>query len=271
VIVQSAAPGRPSFIIDQLEHTALAGRFAAAWGNDAFAPLTPRELMLEVIAHHDDGWDVIDAAIGRDDDSGLPWNLVKTPLPQIIRSGSRGPDLNERRHAYCGLISSMHTYGLYCGRYGLSDKIFVNMIPAEHRPAVDDLLARELGRQERLKARLAADAATAAWVAEPALMHNYKLLQFFDTLCLYFNCTHDEARGRATFPNVPRQLGDDVTITVERIAAGQYRVDPYPFHPPALDMGFLGRFMSAQPVGTDMPAAIAALPVVEERFTLVAP
>ena len=61
------------------------------------------------------------------------------------------------------------------------------------------------------------------------LFHNYKVLQFFDTLCLYFSS--DEALGRteASFMNVPRSVGDDVTVTVSPIKPGVYRVEPFPF------------------------------------------
>ncbi len=94
MIVQStAAAGAPSFVIDQLEHTVLAGRFAVEWGNAQFGALEPQELMLWIVAHHDQGWDVVDAEVGRDAETGLPWNLVHTPIPAVLRSGARGPQL----------------------------------------------------------------------------------------------------------------------------------------------------------------------------------
>ena len=270
MIVQSAPPGeRRHAVIAQLEHTRFAGELARHWGNGVFAPLAPRELMLHLVAHHDDGWDIVDAAIGQDPDTGLPYNLVRTPIPAIVKSGSRGPDLNEAHHPYCGLLSSMHTYGLYHGRYGLSDKVFVNVIPPEHRPAVDDVSAREQGRQERLRARLAADPEAAPWVEELALFHNYKLLQLFDTLALYFNCTHEAARGVSTFANVPRRLGDDITLTVSRIEAGVYRVEPFPFAEEETVVECRHRWLEPQPPGTSMPEALASAPEGIERMRLV--
>lgn len=271
MIVQSAPPGQPSFVIDQLEHTALAGRFAGAWGNAEFAALAPRELMLHVVAHHDDGWDVVDAEVGRDPGSGLPWNLVRTPIPEILRSGARSPELAEAHHPFCGLLVSMHVYGLYCGRYGMSDKVFVDLVPAEHKPAVAALLAHEKARQERLRIRLSDDPVMAQYVFEEALFHNYKLLQLFDTLALYFNCTHEAARGRASFAHVPRRRGQDVTLAVERVDAGVYRVDPWPFCKPRLTFGCAGRFVEPQPPRSDVARLLATLPIEHETFTLVAP
>ena len=274
MIVQAAplgqAKGAPAVVTEQLEHTRFAGRFAAAWGNADFAPLAPKELMEHLVTHHDDGWDVVDACIGRDPETGLPWNLVETPLPDVVKAGSRGPDLLEAHHPYSGLLSSMHSYGLYHGRYGLSDKVFMKMIAAEHKPAAEDMLVRELGRQSRLKAKLAADAAFAALVEERALFSNYKLLQFFDTFALYFNCASEAARGTATFSNVPRKVGDDVTIVVSRQEAGVYRLAPFPFARDGLTVTCAFRRILPQPEGTDMTRVLAAAPLEIETVRLVA-
>ena len=264
------APGAPRFVTEQLEHTRFAGRFAAAWGNAEFAPLAPKALMEHLITHHDDGWDIVDATIGRDPETGLPWNLVKTPLPEVVKSSSRGPDMLEAYHPYCGLLSSMHSYGLYHGRYGLSDKVFMKMIAPEHKPAAEDMLGRELGRQARLKAKLGADPEFAALASDQALFSNYKLLQFFDTLALYFNCTSEALRGLSTFANVPRKVGDDVTITVTRAKEGVYKVAPFPFATDGLEVPCAVRRLAPQPEGTDMARALAAAPLEIEIVKVVA-
>jgi hypothetical protein len=211
----------------------------------------------------------VDGRVGRDKASGLPWNLVTTPLPELVKSSSRGPDFNEKHHPYCGLLSSMHTYGLFNGRYGLSDKIFIQMVGPEHRPAIEDMLAREVGRQDRLKAKLAADPATASWVSDAHLFANYKLLQFFDTLALYFNCTHEAARGSSAFANVPKTVGEDVTVTVSRLEKATYRVAPYPFQTEGLEVRWAYRNATPQDESVDMPAYLAQLPIHEEVVRLV--
>jgi hypothetical protein len=270
VIVQTAPAGQSPAIIAQLEHSRFAGRLAAAWGNQEFAPLSPRELMEYTVVHHDDGWEAVDANVGRVAETGLPWSLVTTPVPELVKSSARGSERNERAHPYCGLLSSMHSYGLYHGRYGLSDKVFVHAIPPKDRPAVDDMLAGEVARQARLKALLASDRATAPWVEDAALFHNYKLLQFFDTLALYFNCTHEAARGAARFSNVPRGVGDDVTVTVSRIDASVYRVAPFPFAENVLAIACEQRRLAPQPEGTNLVRALAAAPVERETVRLIA-
>jgi hypothetical protein len=265
-----AAAGAPRIVTEQLEHTRFAGRFAAVWGNAEFEPLRPKELMEHLVTHHDDGWDVIDSEIGRDPSTGLPWNLVQTPLSDVVKSSSRGPDLLEAYHPYCGLLSSMHSYGLYHGRYGLSDKVFMKMIAPEHKPAAEDMLQKELGRQQRLKAKLAADPAFAPLVEEKALFSNYKLLQFFDTLALYFNCTAESARGPATFLNVPRRVGDDVSIEVRREKEGVYKVSPFPFAIDGIEVICAFRRLLPQDEGTNLARALAAVPLEIETVRFVA-
>lgn len=261
----------PRFIIPQLEHSRLAGQFAAAWGNQRFASLEPRALMEQLVDAHDRGWDETDAEIGRDPATGLPWNLVSTPLPAMVRSSRRGPELNEVEHPLIGLLSSMHSWGLYHGRYGLSDKVFVDRIPAEHRAEVDVMLADERARQARLRDQLAADPTTAPWVDEAALFDNYRLLQFFDTLALYFNCTPDAERRTASFGNVPVQRGEQVVVEVARVAPGTYRVSPYPFARAPLVVTCAGRWLAPQPEGSSMPEALRAAPGDVETITLVPP
>ncbi|MCE2512003.1 MAG: DUF3891 family protein, partial [Acidimicrobiia bacterium] len=127
MIVQPPAGGAadaPHFVIAMHQHTAFAGSLAAGFGNDAFAGLEPAEPMQYIVDHHDAGWADLDARAPQNPATGLPYNLTATPLAQIVATSAASPKFNEAHHPFSGIISSMHTYGLYCGRYGLSDKIF---------------------------------------------------------------------------------------------------------------------------------------------------
>ena len=161
----------------------------------------------------------------------------------------------------------MHTYGLYTGRYGLSDKIFLNLIPDELRADVDEMLAAETVRQERLKSVLGADDADHA--ADDFLLHAYKQLQFFDTLSLYFHADPEGGRGDSTFENVPRNVLDDVPITVAELGDGRYSVSPYPFDIDELTVSTDGRYLAPQPSGTDLATVLADTDVSQQTVTLV--
>jgi hypothetical protein len=273
MIIQTAPAGEPRLAIMMHEHTALSGQFARAFGNDRFEPLSPNDLMLYVVSHHDAGWTEFDRDPVTDEKTGLPYNLVETPAEHITVTSRGSPDFNERHHPYCGLMSSMHSWGLYNGRYGLSNIVLIDKIPPADRPLADRMLAGELDRQKRLKAALAGDPRTAGWIEEGHLFQNYKQLQFCDTLALYFNRTHPSERGEQRFERVPLNHREDVAVTVRPREAGVYEVSPYPFAANGAEFAFAGRMVEPrqhQKAG-GWPSVLRQSPTRWESFRFVAP
>ncbi|MDX1416313.1 MAG: DUF3891 family protein [Candidatus Promineifilaceae bacterium] len=252
MIVQTAPDGAPHLVIQQSDHARLSGQFATAFGNNSFASLMPREPLLFVAAHHDEGWTAVDARLEQDVNTGLPYHLTQTPLPFLVETSAGSPAFNEAHHPYSGLLSSMHSYGLFNGRYGLSDKIFIELIPEQDKLPVKSMLRAELDRQERLLNALHKDDDLALWINEAHLFHNYKLLQFFDTLALYFQMDHPEARTSTEFLNVPQAVGKDVTIRIDPVDQETYTLAPYPFFEDIMTFHYVGRLMWPQPMGTDL-------------------
>src|SRR5215469_9538815 len=166
MIIQTAPAGEPRLAIMMHEHTALAHQFARAFGNARFAPPDPNDLFCHVVLHHDAGWAAFDRDPASNPQTGLPYNLVETPPAHIVVTSRGSPDYNERHHPFCGLVSSMHSWGLYNGRYGLSDMVLIDKIPPHDRPLAQRMLDNELVRQKRLKDELARDAKTAGWIEE---------------------------------------------------------------------------------------------------------
>lgn len=271
MIVQTAPQGQPHFVILQVDHARMAGQFAEAFGNERFAAPAPREPLIYAVAHHDEGWEMIDAEPGLDPETGLPYNLTKTPLPRLIRTGAGSPDFNEAHHPYSGLISSMHTWGLYHGRYGLSDFLFIDRIPPELKGEVQQMLDGEIGRQERLK-DVMHGMGLDAYLSKAAIFRNYKLLQFFDTLALYFHTTHAEARGEATFLHVPTDDEHDLTLTIRPGGEGAYLLSPWPFAEGRLEVEVLGRPLRPRSAADDvmLRAMMHAIPKQAQRYTLLA-
>lgn len=255
-----AAPAAPRFVMRNTEHHALAGRLAEAFGNARFETPEPREAILRLVYHHDQGWDMLDAEPALDPDTGLPYHLLKTPMDRMVATGSASPDHNERYGPYEGLLSSMHTYGLYCGRYGLSDKVVLNDIPPAHRARVDAMLEGELARQARLKVQLAGS----PWIEPAPLMQAYKLLQFCDTLSLYFNLAPAGERGESTFPHVPLSAQADCDVHVREVEPGRYAFAPFPFRASGVKVWCEGRYL-APGEGT----RFATAPVERQGFELV--
>ncbi len=268
MIVQSAPDGEPRLVVTMSEHTALAAQAARAFGNDRFEPVSPADEMLYIIENHDAGWAELDQEAPTDANTGLPYNLVKTPFEMIIKTSSASPEFNSRRHAYCGLLSSMHSWGLYNGRYGLSDHVLLDSLADANRADADRMLDGELVRQSRLKAELAQDPATAPWIEDGHLMQNYKQLQFFDTLALYFNCRHEDAREKQTFEHVPMDEHQDATITLEPLGESCYRLAPFPFAADGIELSFTGRY--ANPNDDGEPVDLSAVAASSQSVRCVA-
>ena len=271
MIVQSAAEGAEHFVITMDQHTALCARFAEHFGNEQFEPVEPRALMLHVIGQHDIGWRELDAQALRDPATGLPYNLVKTPFSRIVETSSVSPDINSERHPYCGLISSMHSWGLYNGRYGMSDKVLLDSLADDNRALADTMLEGEIERQQRLRTELESDPETASLTEEGRLFQNYKQLQFFDTLALYFNCVQEGARDEASFSHVPLNASEDTAVTIKPVETGVYALDPYPFDDAeGVELSFSGRYLSPVAHGDDVREDLERAPVTTQTFTLLA-
>src|SRR5712664_311433 len=188
MISQTAPEGEPHFVLTMAEHTEMCGQMARAFGNDRFEPPAPFDEVVYIVENHDRGWDPYDANPGLDPATRVPYIMARTPTPDAVKTNRGSPDFNETHHPYCGLLSSMHTWGLYNRRYGFSQFVVraarntVSIIVADpNRPMVDKMLADEVARQERLKLELAKSPATRPWIEEKHLFQNYKQLTFFDT------------------------------------------------------------------------------------------
>jgi hypothetical protein len=271
MIIQTAPAGEPRLAVMMHEHTALSGQFARAFGNDCFEPVWPNDLMFYVVSHHDAGWAEFDRDPVTDESTGLPYNLVETPVEYITITSRQSADFNARHHPYCGLISSMHSWGLYNGRYGLSDLVLIDKIPPVDRPLAERMLAGEIDRQKKLKAEIGKNADTAGWIEEERLFQNYKQLQFFDTLALYFNRTHPDQRAQQDFQHVPLNAHQDVRVTIRPREPGVYEVLPYPFAANAAEFAFGGRLIEPcrHQEGSGWQSVLRVSPTKWERFRLV--
>lgn len=270
MIIQTAPNGQNPLAIMMYEHTALAHQFARAFGNPSFEGCDPDDLMFNVVLHHDEGWTRFDRDPATDPATGLPYNLVQTPAEYIVRTSELSPDYNERQHPFCGLMSSMHSWGLYNGRYGLSDMVLIDTLQQSARPLAETMLSGELARQDRLKRLLQDDARTAPRLEERKLFQNYKQLQFFDTLALYFNRTHRSGRSTLRFDHVPLDAERDTSIEIRPAGDGTYALSPYPFGAKGAEFAYAGRFIApGQHEKAGWPAIFAGAPTVWERFTLI--
>jgi len=278
MMVQEAPEGQPRFVSTMQEHNRFCADIARVFGNDRFEPPEPREQVLFVIGNHDRGWDDWDSHPGLDAKTNLPCGLTNTPIPVAIQTNRGSPDFNERHHAYCGLLSSMHTYGLYHARLGVSEfrvrpgsSLSVPINP-QFEAETKAMLDGELARQERLKSSLREDPVSGRWVEEKHLMQNYKQLQFFDTLTLYFHLRHPGTRAEERYVHVPLDCERDTDIVLRPVGNGTYSFAPFPFAGDGLEVICRGRYVAPFPPDAepaDVGAALTALPTVEQKVTFV--
>jgi hypothetical protein len=131
------------------------------------------------------------------------------------------------------------------------------------------MLNAELERQTRLKSQLTSKPESAAWVEEAALMNNYKLLQFFDTLSLYFHMTPADARGESKFLHVPDGKGTDHTLVIKPAGDGAYALAPFPFKG-EVTVSVEGRYLTSQPQGTDFKPIFESTPKEKQIYKIIA-
>ena len=270
MIVQSNSDNQGNFIMTMDQHTAFAAQLAQYFGNQQFEALNPQEQMLFVVRHHDAGWQYLDDLVLRDGDTGLPYNLGQTPFEKIIETSQLSPDFNSKVHPYCGLLSSMHSLGLYNGRYGMSDKVLLGNLGDKNRQLADRIFLKEKTRQDLLKAELSENSETAFWIEEKNLFQNYKQLQFFDTLALYFNCSSEEYRKEDSFFHVPESRAKDVSVRIKPIGLNQYQLTPYPFNANHIELSFYGRYMNPADEEISLMKSWQATPVEQQSVFLVA-
>jgi hypothetical protein len=162
----------------------------------------------------------------------------------------------------------MHEWGLYNRRYGLSDKALIGEVSDENRGALDAFLDHQLENQLRLKLQLADNAATAPLSESARVFYSYKLLEFFDTLALYFNRFHEESWKTESYTNVPRELESDVTVTVQPLRTRTVTLDPWPFRVSCFEVSCVGRYLQPQPEGVHMADLFKATPLQVQTFFL---
>ncbi len=243
-------------LITQNDHADLAGQFAAHWGNDRFAPPHPRESMLLAAESHDNGWwhwDVHPSI----DEQGAPITFRQTPRRILFDYLTRGIDNVIEKDPYASLIVSLHLTGLSQHRYGT-----LPAVPAREDESTLKFVREQEALHEALKARLRKIEGCAKAIMPDRLWLNYRLMQVFDRLSLFFCCNFDfqaaadsssygqkdkdsgKAYYGAAIKPAPVALGsEDVELQLRVVNPTTLRVSPYPFDQPPLKVSVRGRII----------------------------
>lgn len=215
-------PDGGMFLIPQTDHSRLAGYFAAHWGNETFAPLQPYESVARAATFHDFGYLRYETVPAFDPETG------ETPMfRDVVTDGRR---LEEYQWCfewllgldpYAGLLVSMHRTGLWRQRY----KVITSPMkrPSHEPPEVEAFIERHERERPEWIGRLGVD--------PDQLWTNYRLLQVWDLMSLFFSC--EDPSDVSHIEPVPTSYrdreGDGVRVTMIPLDPATLAFDPYPF------------------------------------------
>ena len=218
MIVRKTANGEV-LLVGQTDHSQLVGQMAAHWGNGQFARPEPYESVARAAAFHDYGWLRYETIPNADAKTGAPLNFRDIPTtPDQLKSYQWCVDWMSGIDPYSGAIVSMHRTGLWRARYGTI--AHPEQSNRKLSPEIEGFIAINEPKQEQARATLGAD----------QLWTNYRLLQVWDLLGLYFCCQepyHDFIEPVPLAYNGDRKAGVRMTMTPQDPRT--IRFDPFPF------------------------------------------
>jgi len=218
-----------SFIlITQEDHADLSAQFAAHWGNKKFTKLQPYKSMVFGAAYHDSGYGEWEGC--------PPINLAKSrpyghredpPGFEQVELGAYVQNIRwvQGHDPYSGLIVSMHRTGLWQNRY----QTLGSIRPTRERSSEIQAIIKELeSLQQKEKKSLGGGEPK----FEEELWFNYRLLQVFDVLSLYFCCNgyEEERLKEDTITPVPVAYGskEEVDLHIVPTESNSVKIEPFP-------------------------------------------
>jgi hypothetical protein len=229
MVVRELKDGR-AIVATQEDHAELSAQFAAHWGNERFSQLRPYKTMVFATTFHDSGYREFEGNPPINTAKGRPY-AHREDVPGFeateLAAYSRNADWVGSHDPYAGLIVSMHRTGLWHNRYNVFTEPAGRL--RERSPEVQAVKKDLEAKQEKTKQTLAAKSPG----FEDELAYNYRALQIYDLLSLYFCC--DGYATEDTFKEykiAPVRVAYDSNETVElRVVPNGncVRFDPYPF------------------------------------------
>ena len=245
MMIRETADGN-FFLVDQQDHTELSGQFAAHWGNDRFERLRPYASMVFGTSHHDGGYREWEHLPPINSEKGRPAGLGE-PLgfPGQLDCYVRNIDWVGSHDRYAGLIVSMHRTGLWQQRYEtVQSSTRASQGARAASPEITAITERlEAAQKLEMQALGNGDA-----TFEHELWTNFRILQLYDLLSIYFCCEGwDEGRLTEHFIGpVPMsyETQDDAKFTIVPIGERVLKIDPFPFDVSPLTVAVRGREMA---------------------------
>ncbi len=188
------------------------------------------------------------------------------PIAEHIDFYRGGIDRVLARDGYAGLLTVMHLAGLYQMRFGTDRQMPARTLSADEERVQRQLLNELWQKQDALGHDLPRQGIPTAWLEERRLWCNYKLLQIFDRLSLYFCMAspHPFTLGPAPVD----YEGGETQLTLRPVTERTVAITPYPFDRDPLPLTLRASVAPDRDYESDedFRAVFAAAPVVELRF-----
>jgi hypothetical protein len=186
-------------VVMQTDHADLSAGFAEQWADRS----ARHDSLVLATRRHDDGWAVWEQAPLVEPETGKPVNSHLAFYRANIASVAA-------EDAYAGLLVSMHGAGIYRRRYGLDDNLRLTH-QDEVKAQVDAFVEeQEAAYPERI---------AAAGVTDEVRWADYRLLQVYDWLAIYFGWN-----GMAS-----KAPGELFGLRIEPTGEWRARIEPFPF------------------------------------------
>jgi hypothetical protein len=257
-------------LIRQPDHAALAGTFARHWGNATFAAPFPSDALVFAADHHDDGWLVWEAAPRVDPATRRPYQFTALPIAEHVNFYRVGIAQVLERNPYAGLLTVMHLAGLYQMRYGTDRHVQPRPLPADEERLKQNFVDELQRQQQSLRHDLPQRGVPPAWLEEKHLWCNYKLLQVFDRLSLYF-CVAPP-RSSSLEPVPLDYEGGETDLRLRPVSERAVAIAPYPFNRDPLPVTLRASLVPDRDYESDeqFRAVFASARLTELRFELCA-
>jgi hypothetical protein len=225
MIIRDAVGGE-AIVVGQTDHSRFVGQLAAHWGNEEVARPDPWESVVRAAIYHDYGWITYETSPLVNEETGKPYRFLELPLKERqLESYQWCIDWMAATDVYSALIISRHRTGLWKGRYGLINHPQGKYDLHKLDRRILELIERNEAWQEKTMRSLDPH-------ARDTFTTNYRMMQVWDLLGLYFCC--QEPYEDYIDPIPTGFDGEGRRMTMRPVGTRKVTFDPYPFDQPSL-------------------------------------
>jgi uncharacterized protein DUF3891 len=206
-------------LIPQTDHSRFVGQLAAHWGNQDFAPLEPFESVVRAATFHDYGYLKWEPDPDIDEASGEPYQFRGMPFSmRQLEAYQWCIDWLYSIDPYSGVLVSRHRTGLWKSRYGQ-----ITYPTAFNPPNLHPEITAFIERNENWQAEALPSEARTTFET------NYRLLQTWDLLGLYFGCQEPCDDRIEPVPTTYAPADPGVKLTMRPVGDRHVAFEPFPF------------------------------------------